>query len=138
VDSLARLPTSIPQSSELITSTSTTPDPLPSSSLCRLKTPLIWQVELARGLEASKSWAWLKEVIRLKEAQRRGTFLTLTLTLTLTRNPAGDLLTRIHGAAVRTGRDLSPERVDLLLRVGVSLGVLTRTRTRTLTAAGVH
>ena len=34
-------------------------------------------------MERSKSCAWLK-VIRLKEAQRRGTFLTLTLTLTLT------------------------------------------------------
>ena len=80
----ARLPSSIHQSSELITSTSTTPDPLPSSSLTRLKTPLIWQVVSEGWCEASLGrWAWLK-VIRLKEAQRRGTFLTLTLTLTLT------------------------------------------------------
>ena len=41
-------PSASNQSSELITSTSTTPDPLPSSSLTRLKTPLIWQVELGR------------------------------------------------------------------------------------------
>ena len=62
-------------------------------------------------MERSKSCAWLK-VIRLKEAQRHGTFLTLTLTLT--PNPAGDLLTRVHDAAVGTGGGLPPERLGLL------------------------
>ena len=105
-------PSASNQSSELITSTSTTPDPLPSSSLTRLKTPLIWQVELGRVAA--------KQVLRLAYGhQAQGgpapwDLSHLNPNPNPNLNPAGDLLTRVHDSAVGAGGGLPPERLGLL------------------------